>query len=92
MNIVFTTKDTKSTKFGVLVIQTLRVLRLAIVESLRGLRKFPGVEDFSDLDIPPAKHVLSLVEGTQRRQVRNRFFPFAYFAVKFPSPNLPYSM
>jgi len=37
---VFTTKDTKSTKFGVLIIRTLRVLCIAVVECFRGSRKF----------------------------------------------------
>jgi len=37
---VFTKRDTKSTKFGVLIIRTLGVLRMTILGSMRGLRKF----------------------------------------------------
>jgi len=39
---VFTTKDTKSTKVEILIIRTLRVLRITILDSFRGWRKFSG--------------------------------------------------
>ena len=39
----------------------------AVVENLRSLRKFPRSRKLSDSDIPPAKHVLSPVEGAPRR-------------------------
>ncbi|MGZ9174633.1 MAG: hypothetical protein ACXW52_23830, partial [Candidatus Binatia bacterium] len=50
-----TTKHAKSTKFGIQIIQTLRVLRTTIRDNLRGLRKLSGSRDASDSDIPRAK-------------------------------------
>ena len=59
---IFSTKDSKITKFGVLIIRTLRVLRITIVESLRSSRKFSR---------HPARHTGGITRAkTQRRQVR----------------------
>ena len=56
-------------------------LPTTMLEKLRGLGTFSKIRNMSDSDIPPAKHVLRLVEGAPRTLSSDKyFFLFAAFA------------
>ncbi len=81
-------------------IPILCALRTTMVEIFRRLRNFSDTLNFSDWDIPPAKHVLSLIEGAPifrcpatgrpRTQGSDKYSSFAAFAC--PRPGRPASM
>jgi len=63
--IAFTTKDAKVTK-----VSEIEPLNFVLLCDLRTTYKFYDMRNVSDSDIPLAKHVLSSIEGPQRRYVQ----------------------